>query len=108
MYWRYSNDQGCSTLKDWMEVKFLDCMSGMDFMQPGHRNNDGVNFSIVCYCLGRTPMTMLEQSDAFKSASPDDKDRMREVIERVDPYLESWCISLDDNISFRRGYSYMI
>lgn len=90
-----------------MERMFQECVEDPDFMSPGKRNDDGVNFSVVCYCLG------YDITDAFKTTNTYERcispNVYFEVFERVEPYLENWCRSnREEDIDFDRAYKYMI
>jgi hypothetical protein len=66
-------------------------LKDMNMFTSGRRNDDAVDFSIVCWCLDYDPMEKFDEL-AIEHGFFDDTqyDIAKEHMERVQPYLEDW------------------
>ena len=59
--------------------------------KSGRRNDDAVDLSIICWCLGINPYATLIAIEKEQGGwSIDDRHSINEHMNRVKPYLERW------------------
>lgn len=57
---------------------------------PGRRNDDTVDFMILCWCTDVEYRPLLGKIAETQGWSPQQKLAVEEVVDRVEPYLEDW------------------
>lgn len=56
----------------------------------GRRNDDAVDFSIICHCLGKDPMQEFRKLCIEHKLLESTRSLAEEHMERVQPYLSKW------------------
>ena len=74
-------------LKDILDKDF---MNERHAFYPGRRNDDAVDFSIICWCLGLDPMQKFDELCKQHGFSITDYSLARDHMERVALYLNTW------------------
>lgn len=78
------------TKQELEEILQNDFFANPKVFTSGRRNDDAVDFSIICWCLGLDPFFEFGRLSVIRDWSSNQIDVNREHIERVYPYLYKW------------------
>lgn len=78
------------TLEDLGKILKKDFFENRYAFTRGRRNDDAVDFSIICHCIGVDPMEQFDDLCAEHKIEGVDYDLAMEHMERVQPYLDKW------------------
>ena len=67
-----------------------DFLNNQKAFMPGHRNDDTVNFLIICHCLDEDYRKLLSAMRVKRGWGQDELDAVLDHVDRIEPYLEDW------------------
>ena len=67
-----------------------DFICNPNVFKPGRRNDDAVDMSIICWCLGKNPIDVFDEISRKNDWSVNQYDEAREHMDRIAPYLVKW------------------
>lgn len=76
--------------KDLEHIIEKDFFENTKAFDDGRRNDDAVDFSIICHCLGVDPMDKFRELARHQEWTATRLLLTQEHMERVEPYLDKW------------------
>lgn len=80
----------CYTNDDLSKILKKDFFEDPKAFHAGRRNDDAVDFSIICHCLGVDPREEFDKLCVEHDFKKVDYDLAVDHMERVEPYLDRW------------------
>lgn len=77
-------------IEDIEDIVTRDFINNPKAFQPGHRNDDTVDFMILCHCGGIDPWSTMRNIAQANRWSVSQATAVADHMKRVEPYLEEW------------------